>query len=104
MPQLWVGVIRRLAVAATTLAVLADHDHDGRERVQGSPQPGDLQGPSGGRSRNCQQDNPATACERAREVPHDRPLYAATVRGTNWTMTARCDGTLTHVITDSVIV
>jgi hypothetical protein len=29
---------------------------------------------------------------------------AATVRGTSWTMTARCDGTLTHVITDSVAV
>ena len=29
---------------------------------------------------------------------------AATVRGTKWTMTARCDGTLTHVITDSVAV
>ena len=29
---------------------------------------------------------------------------AATVRGTRWTMTARCDGTLTHVISDSVVV
>ena len=29
---------------------------------------------------------------------------AATVRGTQWTMTARCDGTLTHDITDSVAV
>ncbi|MBV9606625.1 MAG: hypothetical protein JO027_16035 [Solirubrobacterales bacterium] len=29
---------------------------------------------------------------------------AATVRGTNWTMTARCDGTLVHDITDSVVV
>ena len=29
---------------------------------------------------------------------------AATVRGTSWTMTARCDGTLTHVISDSVVV
>jgi hypothetical protein len=29
---------------------------------------------------------------------------AATVRGTVWTMTARCDGTLTHDITDSVVV
>jgi hypothetical protein len=29
---------------------------------------------------------------------------AATVRGTKWTMTARCDGTLTHDITDSVVV
>ncbi len=29
---------------------------------------------------------------------------AATVRGTVWTMSARCDGTLTHVITDSVVV
>jgi DNA-binding beta-propeller fold protein YncE len=29
---------------------------------------------------------------------------AATVRGTSWTMRARCDGTLTHVITDSVVV
>jgi hypothetical protein len=29
---------------------------------------------------------------------------AATVRGTVWTMSARCDGTLTHVITDSVAV
>jgi hypothetical protein len=29
---------------------------------------------------------------------------AATVRGTVWTMTARCDGTLIHVITDSVVV
>jgi hypothetical protein len=29
---------------------------------------------------------------------------AATVRGTKWTMTARCDGTLTHVISDSVVV
>jgi hypothetical protein len=29
---------------------------------------------------------------------------AATVRGTKWTMTARCDGTLVHDITDSVAV
>lgn len=29
---------------------------------------------------------------------------AATVRGTVWTMSARCDGTLTHDITDSVVV
>lgn len=29
---------------------------------------------------------------------------AATVRGTVWTMAARCDGTLTHDITDSVVV
>ena len=29
---------------------------------------------------------------------------AATVRGTVWTVTARCDGTLTHDITDSVVV
>jgi 6-phosphogluconolactonase (cycloisomerase 2 family) len=29
---------------------------------------------------------------------------AATVRGTTWTMSARCDGTLTHDITDSVVV
>jgi 6-phosphogluconolactonase (cycloisomerase 2 family) len=29
---------------------------------------------------------------------------AATVRGTVWTTTARCDGTLTHVISDSVVV
>jgi hypothetical protein len=29
---------------------------------------------------------------------------AATVRGTKWTIADRCDGTLTHVITDSVVV
>ena len=29
---------------------------------------------------------------------------AATVRGTKWTMAARCDGTLTHDLTDSVVV
>jgi hypothetical protein len=29
---------------------------------------------------------------------------AATVRGTKWTIADRCDGTLTHVITDSVAV
>jgi hypothetical protein len=29
---------------------------------------------------------------------------AATVRGTTWTIADRCDGTLTHVITDSVAV
>jgi hypothetical protein len=29
---------------------------------------------------------------------------AATVRGTTWTVADRCDGTLTHVITDSVAV
>jgi hypothetical protein len=29
---------------------------------------------------------------------------AATVRGTSWTMTARCDGTLTRDISDSVVV
>src|SRR6185437_12139695 len=29
---------------------------------------------------------------------------AATVRGTKWTVADRCDGTLTHVITDSVAV
>jgi hypothetical protein len=29
---------------------------------------------------------------------------AATVRGTVWTMGARCDGTLTHVVSDSVVV
>ena len=29
---------------------------------------------------------------------------AATVRGTKWTIAARCDGTLTHDITDSVAV
>jgi hypothetical protein len=29
---------------------------------------------------------------------------AATVRGTVWTMADRCDGTLTHVIKDSVVV
>jgi hypothetical protein len=29
---------------------------------------------------------------------------AAPVRGTVWTMTARCGGTLTHVVSDSVVV
>ena len=29
---------------------------------------------------------------------------AATVRGTKWTIADRCDGTLTHDITDSVVV
>ena len=29
---------------------------------------------------------------------------AATVRGTKWTIAARCDGTLVHDITDSVAV
>jgi hypothetical protein len=29
---------------------------------------------------------------------------AATVRGTKWTMAARCDGTLTHDVTDSIVV
>ena len=29
---------------------------------------------------------------------------AATVRGTNWTVADRCDGTLTHDLTDSVAV
>jgi hypothetical protein len=29
---------------------------------------------------------------------------AATVRGTVWSMTARCDGTLTHDYTDTVVV
>ena len=29
---------------------------------------------------------------------------AATVRGTKWTIADRCDGTLTHDLTDSVVV
>ena len=32
-----------------------------------------------------------------RPLPHPRPVGAATVRGTKWTVVDRCDGTLTKV-------
>ena len=39
-----------------------------------------------------------------REVPHQRPYAAATVRGTVWSIADRCDGTLTHVTRGTVVV
>ena len=52
-----------------------------------------------------EQDPPASARERQGQVHAPRGRYsAATVLGTKWTIADRCDGTLTHDITDSVAV
>ena len=56
------------------------------------------------RRRPLEQDAPAPARQRPRQVQTQGKYSAATVRGTKWTVADRCDGTLTHDITDSVAV
>ena len=50
------------------------------------------------------QDPPAAARQRHGKFRTKGRYSAATVLGTKWTIADRCDGTLTHDITDSVTV
>ena len=54
--------------------------------------------------RGLEQDAPAAPRQRQGQVQTSGRYAAATVRGTKWTIADRCDGTLTHDITDSVAV
>ena len=76
---------------------------DRRERVQGRPDATALARRTRRSTRPAalEQDAPAPARQRQGQVPHQGRYSAATVLGTNWTVADRCDGTLTHDITDS---
>ena len=72
---------------------------------KGAPCVRHLQGAQGHRRHDRrEQDAPAPQGERQGQVQHRGRYSAATVRGTKWTIADRCDGTLTHDITDSVAV
>ena len=80
------------------------HDHDGAERVQGRSEPGDLPKQ---RSRGRRHAASSRVIQLLHASAHGKfrtsgRYSAATVLGTIWTVSARCDGTLTHAIKDEV--
>ena len=61
------------------------------------------EGRARGRGEQDARCNCCTRAPRGSSGPTGR-YAAATVRGTKWTIADRCDGTLTHDLTDSVVV
>ena len=97
------GAIFKLTQARTG----AGHPVAGRGAFKGAPVLRDLHGPQGRRRHRHRASSKTLQLLKASahgKFSTKGRYSAATVRGTKWTVADRCDGTLTHVITDSVAV